>query len=128
MNVQVTFSIPQLVYQQAVQLAERQHMQLEEMFSQTLTDAYIPYPLDENHDVMEREVAAYKTQHPMLCKQYLGQYVAVYQGEVVDHALDFETIYKRTSKAYPNEVVLLRRVEKIPERIMRAPSPRWIRS
>ncbi len=58
-----------------------------------------------------REVNAYEALHPELVKQFLGQFVAIYQGELVDHDADEDALMKRRQRDYAGKVVLVRRVE-----------------
>ena len=85
----------------------------------------IPNPVNENREAMLREVEAFKVMYPRLVEQYLGQYVAIYQGQVVDHDQDPIALLRRVKKQYPNQVVLRRKVEKRPEPVLHFRSPRF---
>jgi hypothetical protein len=87
-----------------------------------------PFPVNENREAMLREVEAYKAMHSHLVQQYLGQYVAIYQGQVVDHDVDAIALLKRVKKHYPTQIVLRRKVEKQPEPVLQFRSPRFIRA
>lgn len=73
-------------------------------------------------DAMEEEIAAYEELHPELVSEHLGQYVAIYEGRVVDFDNDRLALRQRIHETYPNEVVLVRQVKPT------LPAPLHIRS
>ena len=62
-------------------------------------------------DAMSQEVKAFETQFEQLKEQYFGQYIAMFQGEVVDHDDDREALLARINRHYPNDQVLMRQVQ-----------------
>jgi hypothetical protein len=66
---------------------------------------------DPRQPLMENEVAAFEKLHPMLVEHYLGEFVAVHQGQVVDHDNDQIALVDRVESAYPDKVVLIRKVQ-----------------
>lgn len=77
-------------------------------------------PLDE---AVEREKAAFLAQHPTLLAQYLGEEVAIYQGQVVDHDQDGVALSTRIYKRFPDEFVLISPVlpQPMEEWVIRSP-------
>ena len=71
---------------------------------------------------------AYHRLHPELRERYKGQYVAIFQGQLVDHDQDAEVLLERTLARFPDEIVLQRRVEDTPEVILQFRSPRLLAS
>ena len=69
------------------------------------------------------EMAAYIAMHPMLKEQYFGQYVAIYQGKLIDHDTDRKALYLRIDEKYPDEFVWISPVEEdpIPTVVFRSP-------
>ncbi|MEM7531265.1 MAG: DUF5678 domain-containing protein [Chloroflexota bacterium] len=65
-------------------------------------------------EAISREQKAYIELHPMLKETYLGQSVAIYQGELIDVDEDFSTLVGRVRKKYPQEVVLMKTVKEEP--------------
>jgi hypothetical protein len=59
---------------------------------------------------MAREIEAFRAMHSRLLSQYPNQYVAIYQGQLVDHDADQLALFLRVDQQYPNEVVLIRQV------------------
>jgi hypothetical protein len=73
---------------------------------------------------LKKEALAFKKAHPQLVKKYLGQYVAIYGGKLVEVDKDFEAIFLRVQKRFGNVPVLIRLVMVQPEVELRGPSPR----
>jgi hypothetical protein len=76
---------------------------------------------------MEQNVAAYKAMHSELVKDYLGQYVAICNGQLVDHDRDPMALLERVRNRYLEQVVLRRNVEPTPERELRIRHPKFER-
>jgi hypothetical protein len=62
----------------------------------------------------------------MLLREYPGEYVAIYGGQLVDHDLDRVALLNRIDKKHPNVFVLIRPVLENPEIIYEHRSVRWI--
>jgi hypothetical protein len=73
---------------------------------------------------IEAEAKAYQKLYPILVQKYLGQYVAIQRGQVIDHDASFQLLHSRVRQRFGRRPVLLRRVETEPERtlIFRSPS------
>ncbi|MCE7989474.1 MAG: hypothetical protein DYG89_50625 [Caldilinea sp. CFX5] len=69
------------------------------------------------------EMQAFIAMHPMLKKQYFGQYVAIYQNKVIDHDRDRQALYLRIDEKYPDDFVWISPVEEepIPTLVFRSP-------
>ena len=48
----------------------------------------VSFPTYPHRAAMQREIAAYEAMHSTLVPQFLGYYVAIHQGHLVDHDLD----------------------------------------
>ena len=70
------------------------------------------------------EQEAFQRMHAELVEQYPGEYVAVHQGQVVDHDPDLRTLHLRVYARYGKTPVLLKRVTEEPERDLVIRSPR----
>jgi predicted DNA-binding protein len=77
---------------------------------------------------LKAEVQAFERMHPQLVKQYLGQFVAVHEGQIVDADVDFEALFLRLEKRLGDVPVLIRPVSVEPTPELRAPGPRLERS
>jgi len=82
-----------------------------------------PFPVDERRPIMEQNIAAYQAMHDELVQKYLGKYVAICDGLLVDHDTESVTLLQRVRVNYPQQVVLRRRVEQVPERELRIRHP-----
>ena len=86
------------------------------------------FSIDSNRPAMLREQSAYTAMKDKLVEQYLGQYVAIFHGQVVDHDADEVTLIRRVKQRFPGETVHVRQVTNEPERILHFRSPRLIRN
>lgn len=74
-------------------------------------EEFNPFSEDPRRPQMEKEVAAFEEQHRTLVEQYLGEFVAMYQGQVIGHDRDQWALIRRVRSDYPDQVVLFRQVE-----------------
>lgn len=91
-----------------------------------LVSEHDAFPVDPRRPAMLREVEAYHRLHPELLEQYKGQYVAIFQGQLVDHDQDSEALSERILARLPDQVVLQRKVEYSPEVVLQFRSPRLL--
>ena len=82
-----------------------------------------PFPVDERRPFMEQNITAYRAMHEELVEKYLGEYVALCDGLLVDHDVDPVLLLQRVRAAHPDQVVLRRKVERAPERELRIRHP-----
>jgi predicted transcriptional regulator len=75
-------------------------------------------------ETIKAEAAAFRSMHAKLAEKYLGQYVAVHGGEVVDSDEDFQALHGRVRQRFGCQPVLLRQVETEPKRVLTFRSPR----
>ena len=73
---------------------------------------------------MQREKDAFIAMHPQLVQTYLGEYVAIHQGKLIDHDKDDVELIERMRAKLPDEVVLITEVLPELERILYLRSPR----
>src|ERR1041384_3785328 len=62
-------------------------------------------------DALQRDMQWYRTHRSSLGKRYLGQYVAILDGEVVDHGRDFGPLAARVFARFGNRSVYMPRVQ-----------------
>jgi hypothetical protein len=75
---------------------------------------------------MLREVEAYKKMRSQLVSQFAGQFVAIHDGQLVDHDADKDALFFRIKKNFPNEIVLQRQVLENPDPVIHFRSPRFL--
>ena len=92
---------------------------------EALIDAAVrTYLRQLDRERIKAEAQAFQTLHATLVQQYLGQYVAIYNKQLVDHDPEMEALHSRIRQKYGSQPVLLRRVELQPERELTFRSPR----
>jgi hypothetical protein len=101
-------------------LAEQRRVPPEEIFNIALRR----YLRDAQEHKIQEEAGSFRAMHPDLVKQFLGEVVAIHEGQVVDHDLDFAALHQRIRQRFGRTAVLLRRVETEPERVLTFRSPR----
>lgn len=136
MNHPITITLPDDIYQELTHLAQASQRKVPEFVkeeiiktirSQILTSQDTDPPdvsIHLDRSAMEREAKAFLRLHPSLKREYLGEYVAIYQGKLVDHDPDLVELIQRRELRYPDEVVLIRQVLEEPEKELVIRSPR----
>ena len=79
----------------------------------------------ETQRAIHHEAEAFRAQHAELLSKYLGRYVAMYQGQVVDDDVDQVALLARVELEYPDLPVLIAQVQSEPEEIYTVRSPHW---
>lgn len=90
-------------------------------------DAEIPVwkvKREEQERQIDEEQKRYEARHSELFKEYAGQYIAMYKGEVVDKDTDDTELSKRIRARFGNTVVLITPVLKEPIQTFFVRSPR----
>jgi hypothetical protein len=126
MSTRVTITLPDPVYQEAQKVAQSTQRNVQEVLTEVITKNFKPFPVNKNRSAMLQEIEAYKSLHPQLVKQYEGQYVAIFHGQMVDHDNDPVELHHRVNSRFPGETVLHRKVGDDPDPILRFRSPRLI--
>lgn len=80
----------------------------------------------EASQILERETLAFRALHAELLNKYSGEYVAIHQGQVIDHDPKLLEIYLRIDEKYPDEIILLKQVQSEIERVFTVRSPKVI--
>ncbi|MCH7928609.1 MAG: hypothetical protein IID03_11640 [Candidatus Dadabacteria bacterium] len=78
--------------------------------------------LESKKFTIKDESKAYREQKAEIEEKYMGQYVAVYRGEVVDHDSDKSTLLHRFYDTFGNKTVYIKKVGE-PERIYKVHTP-----
>ena len=61
-------------------------------------------------DQIQSETEAFRNMHTELLSRYADQYVAIYEGKLVDHDPDFQSIHERIRQRFGRQPILIRRV------------------
>ena len=126
---QITISIPQTLYRRARELANKRNQPVNDVLEAAITLAEAEMlPTASQEKAMSQEEEAYQSMLTELVSQYDGAYVAIYQGQLVDHDADELALLRRLDDQYPDEIVLMKQVrsESLPE--LRIRSPRLVQS
>lgn len=126
MGVKVTLTIPDDVYGRAQQIAQTEQRPVAEIFSDALAQIFPATYISPDRPKMLQEENAFRHLYPELLVRYLGEFVAIYHGEVVDHDRDRLRLLERIDEKYPNEVVLIRQVIEESAPVLHIRSPRWV--
>lgn len=115
----------------AVALDEKTVQELQEVAErkgttvQAVTEEAIHhFLLEQKRERIRKETAAFREMHSELLMKYEGQYVALYQGVVVDSDSEQLPLYQRVAQKYQRETFLLKKVTASPNEIYITRSPR----
>jgi len=108
---EVTLDIPQEIYQRAQKIAEERHRAVQDILVESIIlEEEVDWKDISDDEVAWREEKAFQQLHPYLLKNYPGEYVAIINGEVIDHDTDQVALYQRVSKRFPERFILLAKI------------------
>ena len=127
METIVSIGIPQKLFQRVQALASERHQAVPDLLEEAIELVESSLPVDDKEDhQMFLEEEAYQTMHHELMVQFVGQYVAIFQGKVVDNDQDEMALLDRINARFPQQIVLLKQVQPLPEPDIFVRSPRLI--
>lgn len=100
------------LYERVEEIALQHQAGIDEILAQAVR-LYL-WELDRRK--ISEESTIYRQQHAKLKAQYLGQYIAMHHGQVVDHDTDFAQLRQRIRQRFEHTPVMIRLVEEIVER------------
>jgi len=106
-----TIAVEPDLYNRIEQVALEHQANVDEILSQAIR-RYL-WELDRRK--ISEESRIYREQHAGLKEKYLGQYIAMHEGQVVDHDLDFQTLRRRIRRQYDHTPVMITLVEEVAE-------------
>lgn len=131
MTVKVQLEINDELCRQKEALARATQRSVTTVLAEAITlEAAVVEPTAETElpeENIERERSTFLALHAQLKKSYLGQYVAIFAQQLIDHDAELKPLYQRIRQKYPDEFVLIRRVEANPEPVYHFRSPRFVR-
>ena len=107
-----TVTLTPSVYNQLKAAAEEQETTMDDL----LENAARQYLWELERQKISEEAALFREHYPELKAQYLGEYIAMHQGRVVDHDSDEDALWQRVRQRYGRTPVLILKVEDKPER------------
>lgn len=132
MTTQVVLEIDDNIYHQAELLAQKSQRPVAKVLAEAIV---LSKPRDPTvtwsdepllNQAMDREIETFHALHADLWQRYPGQYVAIYNQQVVDHDPELALLYARSQEKYPEQLVLIRQIEIDPEPVVYFRSPRLI--
>lgn len=126
MGTKVTLELPDDVYQEVEQIAQSFNTSITSVLVDAIIQALPQIYKHPQREKMAREQRAFEMMYLDLVKQFEGQFVAVHNGEVVDHDIDPIALLRRRRQNYPNDVVLITQVLPKSQRILCFRSPRFV--
>lgn len=124
----ITLTLPDYIVEQATSEAQDKDKSLQDVLTDALRLVYPAVAIHPQHSQMQAEVKAFERLHPQLLTLYLGEFVAIKGGELVDHDSDFDTLIERVRDRFgESAVVMVEQVEPtlLPE--IRLRSPRMVK-
>lgn len=124
MTLHVNIPLSSELYEQAQKMARDLDKEVPEFLADHLAQT-LSEMAGKPQTAPERERAAYLALHPMLLANYQGEYVAIYQGELLDHDKEQLALVNRLDQTHPDQFVLVRQVAANPEPEYRRIAIRW---
>lgn len=107
-------------FTQLEQVAQAQQLSANELGKQFIRERL---QIEEDR-LIQRELEHFRAQHPQLLKKYRGEFIAMYQGAIVDHDLDDRKLVLRIEQHFPDVIVLITQVNSEVEETYTLRSPR----
>lgn len=120
----LTVTIESNLAEQISQLAAHTQRSADELVEEAI-QAYLS---QVRRDKIHAEREEFERQHEQLVTAYLGQYIAMHEGQVIDHDPDLQTLHLRVIERLGRTPVLLTRVAAQPHRELVFRSPRFERN
>ena len=102
-----TIVIEPELYKRVEQAAREHNISTREILSQATRH----YLWELSRRKISEESKIYRQQHMQLKAKYLGQYIAMRDGQVVEHDVDFNSLRHRIRQRFGHAPVMITRVE-----------------
>lgn len=90
----------------------------EASIDEILAEAVRRYLWELERRKISDESEIYRRRHAELKGRYLGQYIAMHNGQVVDHDPDFRTLRRRVRQRFQRTPVMITKVEDVADRTL----------
>ena len=118
----ITVTLDDQIERQVTKIAHNQAVTPDEIVEKAIRS----YLQTEASLILARETAAFRAMHQELLDKYAGKYVAIHQGQVIDYGAKLGEVYARIDTKYPDETILIKRVQPEVERVATIRSPRIV--
>ena len=105
-----TIAIEPVLQTRLNRLAQSMGKSPEEMINEAIGE----YLARVSEQQLDLEIHAFEQMHADLKDHYFGQFVAIYEGQVVDADADFEPLFLRMQARFDDLTVLIRQVGDLP--------------
>ncbi len=106
-----TVTLDPVLYRWVEQAAQEAQSSPEEV----MTEALRRHLWELDRRKIAEESKAYRRQHAELRARYLGRYIAMHKGEIVDQDVDFQALWQRVRQRFGRTPVLVTQVGEEPE-------------
>ena len=120
--MQQTIRLPQDLYEAVSERAKSQQKTANALVVEWLSEKIDESEMGQANEAFEQEAAAFESLKPSLLAQYLGQYVAIYQGQVVGSGDNRLTLVKEIYSRFGEVPCYVGKVSDKPPRRVRLPS------
>lgn len=107
-----TLTVEPELYERVEKAASKHRTSVDDVLMEAVRQ-YL-WELDRRRISEESEI--YHQRHAELRTRYLGQYIAMTDGQVVDNDFDFQTLYQRVRQRFGRTPVMITLVEEAAER------------
>jgi Family of unknown function (DUF5678) len=119
----ITVPIREDLYEPIQQLARQERVSID-----TIVDKWLTRQLAlEREQQIKEETNRFQEKHAELLNQYRGEFIAMQNGNVLDHGIDLRDLYLRVKRQYKNAPVLITQVTENPKPVYNMRSPRLAR-
>ena len=125
---QYTVQLPEDLYKAVSKQADSQQKTPDDLVVEWVSHHVGSSEIDETHQAFEREIAAFERLKSNLMEPYMGQYVAIYQGEVIASGDDKLAVLHEVRQQYGPIVCYVEKVSRELLRTARMPSFRIVNS
>ena len=122
--MQQTVQIPQNLYDAVRKQAQSQHKTTDDLIVEWVSEKINKTKTNEAQKAFKQEIAAFEKMKPELLQRYPGQYVAIYQGQVVATGNNRLSLVKEVYDQFGEAPCYVEKVSPKPARRVRIP-PVW---
>lgn len=129
MTADNTIALPDPTYNKLMHIAKQRNLDVTSLIESYIADdqgSSRVVDWSEPDTAVDQEEQAFLRLHPQLVQQYLDQYVAIQNGQLIDRDQNLGNLVKRVDAAYPDDFVWVSKVEPEPLPPLRVRSPRLI--
>jgi hypothetical protein len=100
------------------QRVEEASLEHKASMGEILNEAIRRYLWELDRRKISEESKVYRQRHAEIKALYLDQYIAMHNGQVVDHDFDFQALHQRIRQQFGRTPVMITLVEDVAERLL----------